>query len=248
MTWKTFAESIEKSGLTKDKAPKILDKIFTAAGRMETFTEAAAKSWINGNRQCKVSKYFPEGVINNTETYKFFKRRPENSLKQLQQQFREKSDDDSPIDLETDDMDIFCWSLVNQFLDLLGFQRLDAPTGNMLLNKDFTSINQTCDNQKISVSENIDTDSGLIISENNAKNNMNHMNSQITFASAQLSIPEDCKICLYCKYWQDNVYDAVEGIGRCTKLNKDIESTVAKCSKFKENWGRITNYQLTQHK
>lgn len=131
MTWSTFISAIKQSEVIKDSSPKIVIKLFDAARSPIDCSESAAKSWLNGNRNCKTARYFPNGkLIDEKAVFKIFRDRPEQILKKLQQIFREGKDADSPIDVNTKNMDVFCWSLVNQFLDILGLQRLDIPSDN----------------------------------------------------------------------------------------------------------------------
>lgn len=132
MTWKTFMNAIAESGIENGSQAQILLKLFKRAGYINTkdddISESTAKKWIDGTRNCKVSKYFPDKDYVNTEAiHSFFKCRPEDKSKRLQQIFFEIKDDSSPVDCETEDMDKFCWSLVNQFLDLLNFERIVIP-------------------------------------------------------------------------------------------------------------------------
>lgn len=132
MTWGTFANSIKKAELFSGTPAQIIIALFKSAGYFikpdKSLNEGTVNKWIAGERKCKVSSYFPEGELGNSqEAYKFFRNRPDDKLKELQKIFREKKDSDSPIDCETKNLDRFCWSLVNQFIDILGFQRLDMP-------------------------------------------------------------------------------------------------------------------------
>ncbi len=136
MTWGIFANAIKESGLESGTPAQILIALFKNAGYIprteDGISQSTAKKWIDGTRNCKASHYFPDNKLTNPEeAYKFFRRRPDNMVKNLQQIFRTEKDDDSPIDCETKDMDRFCWSLVNQFLDLLGFQRLELPASDI---------------------------------------------------------------------------------------------------------------------
>lgn len=173
MTWKTFIDAIEKAELTKGTSPQIIIELFKAAGRMNDFSEEAAKSWIRGTRNCQVSRYFPNGKIEHkNEAFKFFRGRPDKNLKELQKIFCEINDADSPIDLKTDNMDIFCLSLLNQFLDLLGFQRLnwdDISTNVITQPKGNLSNHQTYNTSKVSTIKNISIDQKLCSFENNIK-------------------------------------------------------------------------------
>ena len=173
MTWKTFTDAIKDSELTKDSTPTNIVNLFIAAGRMEGFTEQAAAHWVSGRRNCKVSTYFPGGKITNkVETFNFFRKRPEGKLKNLQLEFRKINDNDSPIDLETTDMDIFCCSLVNQFADLLGLPRVDIT--EFLPNKEMVKSNQTSDNEKTTAVEDKATEPEPDTSENSEKKGMPH--------------------------------------------------------------------------
>ncbi len=129
MEWKDFIQPIQKSGITSDAAYKIVLDIFEQAGSKDDISAAAAKSWLNGSRNCKASTYFPAGKADTASLFRYFRRRPDGKLRQLQQMFLSGKllEADSPIDVKTDDIEVFCWSLVNQFLDLLGLQRVDIP-------------------------------------------------------------------------------------------------------------------------
>lgn len=127
MTWGTFAKAIRDAQIIKGALWSIIDDLFKAAGCTTELTEVAVKSWIYGRRNCYSITYFPNKVIDNKKVFYFFRKRPEKKLQDLQKIFQEKADPDSPIDINTHDLDVFCWSLVNQFLDLLEFQRVDIP-------------------------------------------------------------------------------------------------------------------------
>ena len=131
MTWGIFANTICSADLVCGNASETLVFLFAAAGTMAECSKTATQKWIDGSRNCKSSKYFPDGKLNNVEdTYKFFRNRPTSKLQNLQKRFQLLDDSDSPIDTMTCELNVFCWSLVNQFLDLLGFQRIDVPFSN----------------------------------------------------------------------------------------------------------------------
>lgn len=141
MKWKDFITPIQKSGITSDAAYKIVLDLFKQAGSINDISEAAAKSWLSGNRNCKASTHFPSGEVNTVCLFHYFRNRPDGKLQQLQQTFQagKELDADSPIDRETDNMDVFCWSLVNQFLDLIGFQRIGIPHTDTPLETSYSS-------------------------------------------------------------------------------------------------------------
>lgn len=138
MTWKTFANSIKKSELMDGNPARIVIALFESAGyiskKEDGLTEETVRKWFSDDKRCHGFNYFPNGNLENPQgAYKFFRNRPDSKLKSLQQILREIKDNDSPIDCKTKDMDRFCWSLVNQFLDKLGFPRLDIPASDMTL-------------------------------------------------------------------------------------------------------------------
>lgn len=66
---------------------------------------------------------------------------------------------------------------------------------------------------------------------------------------AQLSIPKECKVCLYCQNWEGNVQSArksVDGVyGTCIINNSKMRSTGKEsCTDFKPNYSRITSHTL----
>lgn len=129
MTWMEYIMPLRKSGISGDATYKILHNVFEQAGSAYDFSDETAKKWLRGERQCKASKYFPTGQADTDSLFRYFRNRPDDKLCRLQQIFREAGnlDTDSTIDVKTDDLNIFCWSLVNQFLDLLKFERVDIP-------------------------------------------------------------------------------------------------------------------------
>ena len=130
MTWRTFASTISNTKSVNYSQWKIILRLFQEAGvkKEEEPLEKTIRSWLEGRRNCGGSRYFPNNKIDSEKVYQFFLKIPENALRDLQSKFRMNKDTDSPIDVSTNDLDQFCWSLVNQFLDLLGFPRIDIPS------------------------------------------------------------------------------------------------------------------------
>jgi len=236
VTWRTFIFAIRDSKITNDIAWIILDCLFRSAGCKREFSEMAAKSWMRGNRNCKVSRYFPEGSINYEEAFRFFRNRPENKLWNLQQVFQSKVDTDSPIDVNTKDLDIFCWSLVNQFLDLLGFPRVNVDTpleiasseAGQLLNTQSTDISKDlASGQSQEVPGSMSMIGGTDIS----------VKKEPSIRSMILPHSDDC--CYHCIHWNGNrkTFGAytTPTYGYCLKYNKDkqLSSTIA-CVDFEK--------------
>lgn len=140
MTWKTFIEPIHDILLESMSEATILTDIFIAAGRQKEFDVSSAYNWLSGRRKCKAIAYFPNGIINYKEVFNYFKKRPKEKLQSLQGVFRKQKDESSPIDVHTNKVNLFCLSLVNQFLVLLGFQLIDEESdgvSDLLKNSDF---------------------------------------------------------------------------------------------------------------
>lgn len=243
MTWDTFTKAIEESELVSGTPAKILIKLFDRAGyinrKEDGISESTAKKWIDGSRHCKVTSYFPdEENVQTQALYCFFKRRPQNKLEKLQEILSEKIDDNSPIDCTTKDMDRFCWGLVNQFLDLLGFQRIDLPAPD--LPTDPTSILYTIENE---IGENvvIKQDSSPLPSEIITQEEPRPITE-----SAKIAIPQECKVCLCCVFWRGDAKAAYKNIeneyGECNALAKRVLAANGACAKFKESYGKIMRY------
>ena len=118
---------------------------------MKGFTEEAAKSWISGERNCQTSRYFPEGRIKNElAVFKYFRNRSANSLKVLRDTFRQVNGD-GIIKCDIDNDDTFCWSILNQFLALLGFPLSEEPvweTDTPVERASETMVSDTSNNER----------------------------------------------------------------------------------------------------
>ncbi|MBD5149616.1 MAG: hypothetical protein HDT18_04435 [Oscillibacter sp.] len=149
MNWKDYTKSIQKSGMVDGSLAAILTNLFKVAECIEIPSLDAVRSWLYGRRNCKSSTYFPAGTINTNSVFHYFRKRSSDNLYNLQAIFKEQivSDSDTPIDIKTRDLDIFCWTLVNQFLDLLKFERVDIPhpkEDTSIPGKELFPYNQKC--------------------------------------------------------------------------------------------------------
>lgn len=244
MTWDTFTKAIEESELVSGTPAKILIKLFDRAGyinRKENgISESTAKKWIDGSRHCKVTSYFPdEENVQTQELYYFFKRRPQNKLEKLQQILSKEIDDNSPIDCTTKDMDRFCWGLVNQILDLLGFQRIDLPAQDLSIDPEI--FTNTTENE-ISGNAVIEQDSNTFQSEI-----ISQGDPQPIIGSAEFAIPQECKVCLCCVFWRGDEEAAYKNIdneyGECNALAKRVLAADCACDKFKEKLATVMVYK-----
>ena len=119
MTWKKFITLIRQSGISGEASYKILLDLFEKAGCKCDVSDATAKSWLNESRNCKASTYFPARKVDTNSLFRYFRNRPGGKLKQLQQIFQtgEHFDLDSPIDVETNDIDEWTdviWTNLNE--------------------------------------------------------------------------------------------------------------------------------------
>ena len=129
MTWRIFARTICNTKFANLNQWEIILRLFEEAGIKKEAEplEKTIRSWLEGRRHCNGSRYFPSKEIDNMKVFQFLRKIPEEKLWNIQKEFRLHVDNSSPIDVNTDNLDLFCWSLVNQFLDLLGFLRVDIP-------------------------------------------------------------------------------------------------------------------------
>lgn len=131
MDWKDFIKPIRAQHMVAGSAESIVLDLFDIAGCITPPSSETVHSWIYGKRgsECRSRAYFPEGVADAEAVFRYFSNKPNDTLHCLQKKFEEQMtpDSGSPIDVKTKDLDIFCWSLVNQFLDLLKFERVDIP-------------------------------------------------------------------------------------------------------------------------
>lgn len=129
MNWKDYIKAIQDSDIVGGSLESIMANLFSIAGCVVQPSMEAIKSWLLGKRNCKSSNYFPNDTIKTEVVFRHFRNKPRDKLSNLQRIFKEQGvlASSSPIDVKTTDLDIFCWSLVNQFLDLLKFDRVDVP-------------------------------------------------------------------------------------------------------------------------
>lgn len=130
MTLEEYTGAIVSVATTKISKAKIVVEIFDAGKSFKIVSEDTANRWLSGSRNCQIRRYFPDAKINNTEgIYKYFRNRKEAFLIDLKKTFRQINTD-KIVKCDTDDMDEFCWSIVNQFAALFDLQWPDQPTTN----------------------------------------------------------------------------------------------------------------------
>lgn len=137
MTIGEYIETIYGTGLFGKNKARFGTKLFQVAGSHVEVSEEAIKSYMYGRNECPVEKHFPDEAIDETEFIKYFRRkaRGSDSLKGLQNAFRilktdDSVDEDFCVDLETEDPDVFYWSLLNQFQRVLRLPESEREESN----------------------------------------------------------------------------------------------------------------------
>ena len=121
MTLHDYIKSIKPYFL--DNQPDIIAILFKESGAIISVDTDTAKSWLKsddkkGHRNCRVKDYFPKEKLNEAGFIKAIESRVNTSWKQLQESFR-LINDNGIIDIDTDNHEIFYWSLLNQFQKIL---------------------------------------------------------------------------------------------------------------------------------
>lgn len=250
MRWDIFTETIEESKIVSGTKSQILKSIFNVAGyfpgKDEGLAESTFEKWIRGSRPCNGSRYFPEGKLGNQDgLFRFFRGRPENKLRDLQRLFCEKKEDGSPIDYETKDLDRFCWSLVNQFLDLLCFERISMPDSDGVAGENTVDVTENIDLSNPQILDISDLDVPI---EEKAADSPKKESSGKGYST--IAFPDACRVCFCCNNWKDNPEFDILGInsfnkhGECRVSGEQVSASDTSCNKFKENYNRVGHYEL----
>lgn len=122
MKFGTYVDTLASIGFGGKSKAMLGYNLFMAAGPCSKPSVEAVKTWLNGTRSCRVGRYFPEESIDEVQFISYFRRRTNGPTlwKQLQMAFGaiEEADTESGdfcVDLNTNDPDVFYWSLLNQF-------------------------------------------------------------------------------------------------------------------------------------
>ena len=122
MKFGTYVDTLASIGFFGKSKAMLGYNLFMAAGPCSKPSIEAVKTWLSGTRSCRVGRYFPEESIDEVQFISYFRRRTNGPTlwKQLQMAFGaiEEADTESGdfcVDLNTNDPDVFYWSLLNQF-------------------------------------------------------------------------------------------------------------------------------------
>lgn len=128
MTLGEYIGTLYSTGLFGKNKAKFGTNLFNAASlnKKVKFNEETVKVWISGKRNIRVKDYFPDGSIDESQFIDYLKQGAKSPglWKELQKVFWALKPDDSMtwdccIDLETENSDVFFWSLLNQFQRIL---------------------------------------------------------------------------------------------------------------------------------
>lgn len=125
-----------KNVITTHSQTKLVIDLFKSAGAVKDVEESTARSWLSpcGSkryRKCKITKYFPKHELKGNYFIEFLRTRINTSWRELQKAFHSIKDD-CIVDLETNNEELFYWSLLNQFEKIHGLPLSKNPTADAL--------------------------------------------------------------------------------------------------------------------
>lgn len=134
MTFGEYFEILVSTGLFGKSAPKLVRAFLASSGAClkgngenATISDRTISAWLNGERNFKTERYFPDGNIDTDQLIKFFRRKinANKSWEIIQQAFLSQKQEgslceDYQVDLQTNSRDKFIWSLINQFQMIIG--------------------------------------------------------------------------------------------------------------------------------
>jgi len=227
MTLRSYINAINR--IIKISQSKIVMELFKEAGASAYVLKETAKSWLKpdgkGHRNCRIHDYFPEDKLDETHFIKYLQIRVNTSWKALQEIFR-SINDDGIIDVNTDNPDVFYWSLLNQFQKIYNLPLSEPDKSNDM---------DTKHHYQESI---ISTDTSPVVLN--------------TTGITEIAIPQECKLCLYCENWKGNTHDSCQNatgtFGRCIKYSKDMLSTAGTdCIEFIPEYNRIAMNTLLRN-
>ncbi|MGN0679867.1 MAG: hypothetical protein ACI4JS_09415 [Oscillospiraceae bacterium] len=224
------------------EAAKSLWRLFEKTARA-TPLEGTVRKWItsseNSKRNCDVRSYYPEPVLEKgkkQELYMYIRRFGEESVFRCQKEFKkiitENNDKDYVIDIETENFDILCFSILNQFIILMGMEglQIDDPDLNIdpkiveifkqqQIHKDekhkLSSIKKTkrkldkeaaeIECERIALEKEVPKENKRIAAEENDRKMRERIEAErIANPQSTLAVPPEYCICRFCKFWESD--------------------------------------------
>lgn len=208
--------------------PQIVIELFEEAGANHSpIPLETAKSWLKpegkSHRKCRTQDYFPDGKLNEDRLINYLQSNIDTSWRKLQELFC-PINKEGIVNVNTDKAEVFYWSLLNQFKNILKLPLFESDIRNATDGTFSSPEDATCE----------DTSSNIIDAEN------------IT----EIVISQEYKMCYYCENWKGNTWDSSKTFngtyGRCIKYGKDVLSkSQINCNEFLPNYGRIAKSTLT---
>ena len=210
-----------------------------------TPTIHAVRKWITPSEKskhnCDVKIYYPEPVLADNkklELFMFIRSFGKNAALRCQKEFKriisENNDKDCVIDTETECYDILCFSILNQFIILMGMDalRIDDPALNIdpeiielvkvqqkqedekrklaTLNNAKRKVAEESaeiENERIALEEDVQKDRERVAVEEKARKERERIEAErIAHPQSSLAVPPEYNFCRFCKYWQ-SMYD-----------------------------------------
>jgi hypothetical protein len=134
MNLNDFINALALTGFFGKNTATIVVECFDAAQTQDPpiyVSNEAAKTWLNGTRNCVVASYFPDGLTNDSELNNHFRRKIKSEWREQQNAFKKiikdyRMDDENRIDVLTINPDVFYWSLLNQFQNIHGLKESES--------------------------------------------------------------------------------------------------------------------------
>lgn len=137
MTFGEYVETLFKSGLFGKNKAKVGVTLFYAADSSKLPSDAAVKTWMKGHRNCDIGRYFSDRSIKEDIFIERLQRKTKDLAlwKNIQEEFRKlkqknSTDDNFLVDVETNDCNVFFWSLSKQFQNIFGLHEPEQDENN----------------------------------------------------------------------------------------------------------------------
>lgn len=147
MTLRDYIRAIASTKIFIGGQDQFLIDLFKNAGARIDVDRNTAKSWLKpedskGYRNCRIRDYFPEDMVDEPGFIKFISSRANTSWPKLQKAFHSISKD-CIVNLNTDDPEIFYWSILNQFQKIHRLPLSEMPAERMF--KLFKNAVENCE-------------------------------------------------------------------------------------------------------
>lgn len=201
----------------------------------------SVKKWITqsekSKRNCDVKSYYPNPSLEGKKThelYMFIRNFGEKAAFRCQQEFKriisESNDKGCVIDTETGDYDILCFSILNQFIVLMGMDALKIDDPALNINPEIIELVKDQQKQKdekrklatlknaklkaaeeaaeieyerIALEEEVQKERERVAAEEKARKERERIEAEmIAHPQSTLAVPPEYNFCGFCKNWQ----------------------------------------------